>query len=346
MWGRHNLGAWALACVITIVLGMVVTGQSTSTDTTALPLLFVIIAACWWTIDGALHRAELRQWTAAAVTFAALLVTYRDMGTTGPVARYPFQETLKSVAPLSSDRLYLSLYHSPQSHYRADQYAWSFGETVRPGSTSMVAGVHLINGYSPISPAGVGRLFDFGTHGQINPAKVDEIIIPESGTGGLLRDLGVDGIVVAWDFELPEPLPREWQIVERWSDGYVYHRRARLEHVRAREMESLSSAEVRILENTRHRVVAEVTPADPSRRVELLFSRPFFPGYQARLNGAAHPVSAYRGLIPAIEIPAGRAGRVELVYRPAALVYGGAIAAASAVAMIAAAILMSRRRSS
>ena len=347
VWGRNNLGAWALACVVVTVLVMVFTGQSTSTDTTALPLLFVIIATCWWAIDGALHRrAQLRQWTAAAVTFVALLMTYRDMGTTGPVARYPFQNTLNNVAPLSNNRLYLSLYHSPQLNYRADQYAWSFGETVRPGSTAMFAGVHLINGYSPISPAGVGRLFDFGTHGHINPAKVDEIIIPESGTAGLLRDLGIDGIIVAWDFELPEPLPAEWQIVERWTDGYVYHRRTRLEHVRAREGEGLSPAEVRIVENTRQRVVAEVTPADTSRRVELLFSRPFFGGYEARMNGAALPVSAYRGLIPAIEIPAGSSGRVEMVYRPRAVVVGGAIAAASAVAMVAAAFLLSRRRSS
>jgi hypothetical protein len=209
----------------------------------------------------------------------------------------------------------------------------------------MFAGVHLINGYSPISPAGVGRLFDFGTHGQINPAKVGEIIIPESGTGGLLRDLGIDGIIVAWDFDLPEALPREWEIVERWTDGYVYHRRERLEHVRARESDNLSSADVRVIENTRHRVIAEVTPADTSRRVELLFSRPFFTGYEARINGAAHPVSAYRGLIPAIEMPAGVSGRVELIYRPRAVLLGGAIAVTSAVAMILAGILQYRRGS-
>jgi hypothetical protein len=324
---------------------MVFTGQSTSTDTSALPLLFVIIAACWWALDGALHRqTQLRQWAAAAVTFAALLVTYRDMGTSGPVARYPFQDTLNNIAPLASDRLYLSLYRSPQSNYRADQYEWSFGEAVRPGSTSMFAGVHLINGYSPISPAGVGRLFDFGTHGQINPAKVGEIIIPESGTGGLLRDLGIDGIIVAWDFDLPGRC--------RGSGKSLNAGQTATSIIAV----SGSSTSARGRATTCRPLTCGSSRHTPSRdrgghacgyfaRVELLFSRPFFTGYEARINGAAHPVSAYRGLIPAIEMPAGVSGRVELIYRPRAVLLGGAIAAATAVAMILAGILQYRRGS-
>ena len=269
-------------------------------------------------------------------------MTYIDLGTNGPVARYPFQDTLNHPTPLATDRLYLSLYRSPQSHYRADQLLWSFGETVRPGSTSMFAGVHLVNGYSPISPAGVGRLFDFGTHGQINPAKVQEMVIGESGTDGLLAELGIDGIVVAWDFELAPGLSEDWAIAHQWTDGYAYHRRARLEHVRARTTEGFASAEVRMIDNSRQRVVADVTTGDATRPVAVLFSRPFFPGYQARFDGSALPVTAYRGLIPSIEIPAGRSGRLELYYRPMALTVGGALSLGSAAALAALAFSFNR----
>ena len=182
---------------------------------------------------------------------------------------------------------------------------WSFGETVRPGSTSMFAGVHLINGYSPISPAGVGRLFDFGTHGQINPAKVREMVIPESGPDGLLA-ISASTASSSRGTSSTSRAAGEWEIVQQWTDGYVYHRRERLEHVRARVAEGFASAAVKIVENSRHRVIADVTPADATRPVTVLFSRPFFPGYQARLDGAVLPVSAVRGLIPSVEIPAGR----------------------------------------
>ena len=345
IWGRDNLGTWALAIVVTTVLVMVFTGQSTSTDTTALPLAFVCIAAMWWALDGALHKhAVLRRWTAAAVTFAALLMTYRDMGTAGPVARYPFQQTLNTAPPLATDRLYLSLYRSPQSSYRADQHEWSFGETVRPGSTPMFAGLRFVNGYSPISPAGIGRLLDFGTHGQINPTKVSEIVIPEAGPEGLLAELGIDGIVVAWDFKLPAALPPNWEIVTQWSDGYVFHRREPLEHVRARAGEGYSGAAIRIIENSRHRVIAEIAPSDTTRPVALLFSRPFFPGYKAKLDGTALPVSAHRGLIPAVEIPAGRGGRLELTYRPMSLAIGGAVMIGSLVLLFGFGVVLTRRR--
>jgi hypothetical protein len=343
-WNRANLGLWALGLVIPLIIVMLFGDQPVSVDNTMLPLWFSVLAACWWAIDGALRRAAARQWLAAGVTFAALLLTYRDMGTSGPVARYPFQDSLNTPAPLATDRLYLSLYRAPHEVYTTRDLGWSVGETLRLGSTSMFAGVHLINGYSPISPAGVGRLFDFGTHGQINRAKVDELVIDESGPDGLLAELGIDGIIVAWDFDMPGRLPANWEVVTQWSDGYVLHRDENLAHVRARKADGLATADVRIIENSRHRVVADVTPDDTTRPVALLFSRPFFPGYKARLNGTAIPVTSYRGLIPAVEIPAGQSGRLELIYRPKAVTVGGAIAAASLVALAGAGLMLRKAR--
>jgi hypothetical protein len=58
------------------------------------------------------------------------------------------------------------------------------------------------------------------------------------------------------------------------------------------------------------------------------------------LHDTPLPVTAFRGLTPTVEVPAGRSGRLELVYRPTPLLFGGAIAGASAVALLAAAFAL------
>jgi uncharacterized membrane protein YfhO len=58
----------------------------------------------------------------------------------------------------------------------------------------------------------------------------------------------------------------------------------------------------------------------------IAFSRPFFPGYRARINGSNLAVFSERNLIPLVEVPAGVHGRLSLTYRPDWLIYGGAIA--------------------
>jgi hypothetical protein len=63
----------------------------------------------------------------------------------------------------------------------------------------------------------------------------------------------------------------------------------------------------------------------------IAFSRPFFPGYRARINRHNLSVSSERNLIPLVEVPPGTHGRLTLYYRPDWLVSGGAIAIASAV---------------
>ena len=160
----------------------------------------------------------------------------------------------------------------------------------------------------------------------------------------MLAELGIDGLIVAWDFEMPDTLPDDWQIAQRWTDGYVYHRRKPLAHVRAQSGEGLSGADVRMIENSRHRVIAHVTPSDAAQPVSLLFSRPFFPGYKASLDGTALPVTAYRGLIPMIEVPAGASGRLELFYRPMPLVIGGGISLGSVALLIGSLVILSRRK--
>ncbi|MEP6810957.1 MAG: hypothetical protein ABI992_11995, partial [Chthoniobacterales bacterium] len=90
----------------------------------------------------------------------------------------------------------------------------------------------------------------------------------------------------------------------------------------------------RIVED-RNRVSANVSVPAGERPALLTFSRPYFRGYRATLNGRTLPVKSWRGFVPAVEIPAGANGRLILVYRPWWLLVGGAIALVSAVVCLA-----------
>src|SRR5438046_10381913 len=98
------------------------------------------------------------------------------------------------------------------------------GQIVRPGSTSMWGGLHFINGYSPIRPAGVAREFAATIHGEINPAMGDYLLNYQAGEGGELALLGVDGIVVAQETNIAPQPASEWEMVISTDEGLVLYR--------------------------------------------------------------------------------------------------------------------------
>ena len=209
----------------------------------------------------------------------------------------------------------------------------------------MWGGIRLLNGYSPIRPAGVAREFAFAIHGEI-PAWMGEFLLDsESGPDGKLARLGVDGIVVANETALVPGPDSEWELAVVTDEGRVFHRRGgplpRARSVTAidsRPNEQFVSAQVSRIVNGRNRMEIDVVVPAGTRPALLTISRPFFDGYQAKLDGRAVKVDSYRDLFPIIELPAGTNGRLTLAYRPAWLVWGGAIAALSLLVMIAGAI--------
>jgi hypothetical protein len=305
---------------------------ATTSGASLLPLF--AIAAVLWAVGGAIRLDSA--WLLPLVTFVSLFATYLTLPPHGPVAQFGLDANLNDAAPLDPDRLYLSLYRSPPENYAADKTGGWFGTVMRPGSISMFAGVHLVNGYSPVGPAGIARLLDIGTHGHINPARLEEVVLNEAGPDGLLAKLGIDGILIASDFAMPSPLPENWHSVFDSWEGEVWHRDVALPHVRALPDEHFASATVSIVENSRQRVIADVTSTDPTRPLLLVFSRPYFAGYRATLNGNPLAVTSLQGLAPTVELPSGASGRIELVYRPRAVTLGGGICALSLLAALGA----------
>jgi uncharacterized membrane protein YfhO len=75
----------------------------------------------------------------------------------------------------------------------------------------------------------------------------------------------------------------------------------------------------------------------------VVFSRPFFSGYRASVNNQSLPVTSFRGLAPAVELPAGSNGELVLRYMPAWLTSGTVIAVISLSLLIAGAWAQLRR---
>jgi hypothetical protein len=322
-----------------------------TTGSYAFPLtwIFLGLAAFWCLWEIVLRHSELQTWAPVMITFSALLATYIYIPTNYGVPKYNFSQQLLKPAPLDPARLYLSIYPWAELTYCASNKPQPVGEVLRPGSTPMWAGLHFINGYSPIRPAGVAREFATSIHGEINPSVGGYLLSNQAGKDGELTLLGVDGIVVARELDIaPQPVS-EWEAVLTTDEGRVFHRRgAPLGRVRSitsidsRPGEQFVIATISRINDSRNRVEADVDVPNSDRPALLAFSRPFFRGYEARLGNRKLTVTSYRGLFPIVEIPAGAHGRLALVYRPAWLILGSAAAAVCVLVLLLAFILRGR----
>ena len=168
------------------------------------------MALAWAAVQTLPVSAALKSWALPTLTFGAFLATYLCLPTNGGVPKYNLDQKLTQPAPLDPQRLYLSIYPAPEFDYRLEKRPMPFGTTLRPGSTSMWGGVRLINGYSPIRPAGVAREFDFAIHGEIAPWAGEYFPEWQGGPDGELARIGVDGIIVASELAVTPQPAAEW----------------------------------------------------------------------------------------------------------------------------------------
>jgi hypothetical protein len=295
--------------------------------------IFIGLAALWLLLEFLLRDPGFRQWAPTVITFLALLATYLCIPTNCGVPKYNFSQELLKPAPLDPARLYLSIYPWAELTYCVGNKPQPVGQTLRPGSTSMWAGLHFINGYSPIRPAGVAREFATTIHGEINPDVGSYLLNSQAGKDGELALLGVDGIVVAQELAITPQPDSEWEPVVATDEGRVFHRR-RSPFVRVRSVTSIDSrpndqfvfATISQINDSRNSVGADVDVPNGDRPALFIFSRPYFRGYEAWLGKQKLAVTSYRGLFPVIEVPAGTRGRLILTYRPYWLIWGSGVA--------------------
>jgi len=333
----------ATAALALVVLTAIAMSILRAAGSYAFPLTWIFLgfAVIWCLSELFLRDFEFQKWTPAVITFVALLATYLCVPTNDGIPKYNLSQELLKPAPLDPARLYLSIYPWAELTYRVENKPQPVGQIVRPGSTSMWAGLHFINGYSPIRPAGVAREFATTIHGEINPAMGDYLLNYQGGPNGELARLGVDGIVVAREMDVAPQPASEWQLVASTDEGRVFHRRgAPLVRVRSvttinsRPNEQFAAATVSRILDSRNRVEADVDVANGNRQALLAFSRPHFRGYEARLGNQKLAVTSYRGLFPLVEVPAGAQGRLTLTYRPYWLIWGTSAAIACGLVIV------------
>jgi hypothetical protein len=323
----------ALGLVVLIGVGALIFQTSGSY---ALPLSWILIGltVVWLCFEFLLRGSEFRCWAPAGITFCALLATYLCVPTNCGVPRYNFSQELLKPAPLDPQRLYLSVYPWAELTYCTANKPEPVGQTLRPGSTSMWAELRFINGYSPIRPAGVAREFETSIHGEINPDVGTHLLNNQAGRDGQLALMGVDGIVVAREVDIAPQPNSEWELVVSTEEGNVFHRRS-APFSRVRSVTSIDSrpneefvlATIPRINDSRNFVDADIDVPAGGRSALLIFSRPYFRGYKARIGDQKLAITSYRGLFPILEIPAGTHGRLTVAYRPASLLWGGGVAA-------------------
>jgi hypothetical protein len=309
----------------------------------AFPLTWILIglAVFWLCLEFVLRGSEFRCWTPVVITFCAFLATYLCIPTNCGVPRYNFSQELLKPAPLDQQRLYLSVYPWAELTYCTASKPEPVGQTLRPGSTSMWAGLRFINGYSPIRPAGVARQFETSIHGEINPDVGTHLLRDQAGRDGPLALMGVDGIVVAREVDISPQPNSEWELIVSTEEGTVFHRRsAPFSRVRSvtsivsRPNEQFVLATISRINESRNFVDADIDVPGGGASALLTFSRPYFRGYKASIGDQKLAITSYRGLFPTLEVPAGTHGRLTLAYRPMWLLWGGGMAAVSGLIVL------------
>jgi hypothetical protein len=348
---RPGLAAPATTSLALVILTAIAISILHTGGQYGFPLVWILIglAASWFLLEFLFPNSGFRQCLPAVITFCALLATYLCIPTNCGVPRYNFSQKLLKPEPLDPARLYLSIYPWAELTYCVANKPQPVGYVLRPGSSPMWAGLHFINGYSPIRPAGVARDFATSIHGEINPSVGSYLLSNQAGRDGELALLGVDGIVIARELDITPQPASEWEGVLRTDEGSVFHRRgapfARVRSITSidsRPGEQFATATISRINDSRNRVEADVDVANGDRPALVIFSRPYFRGYEARLGERKLDVMSYRGLFPIVEVPAGANGRLALIYRPAWLTWGSATAAVCVLVILLAFILRGR----
>ena len=333
----------ATAALGLVVLASVAALIFRTTGSYAFPLTWILIglAGLWVCLEFLLRSSDFESWLPVAITFCALVATYLCLPTNCGVPRYNFSQELLKPAPLDPQRLYLSVYPWAELTYAMTSKPQPVGQTLRPGSTSMWAGLRFINGYSPIRAAGVAREFATSIHGEINPDVGSRLLNHQAGRDGELALMGVDGVVVAQEVSIAPQPSSEWELVVSTDEGNVFQPRSApfsrvrsISSIDSRPNEQFVPATISQINESRNFVEADVDVPAGDRSALLTFSRPYFRGYKARIGDQKFAITSYRGLFPVLEVPAGTHGRLTVAYRPDWLLWGGGVATVSGLIVL------------
>jgi hypothetical protein len=355
--GQPRVKRWLVMGVVFALNTFMVLGYDRDRGTTFPQLgVFVLLCVAWWLFER--RRSRLAGWMPVTLTVVSIAMTFIAHSGRGEVPRWRYEADLLSPGPFDPDRRYLAMYGYDAITRPDERERVTRGTNVelRPGNVPMLAGLHFLNGYSPLGLAAVKNLLHMEGHGPLESEWAEQLLRTESGPEQLLHHLGVDGIVVPLEMTRRnrEVLARNgWRPAARVGEHVVLHRAAATfepffqagfayrrgsEHDVYREIFVRPTEQLPVVilagetgsERYGRRAVSEVAwsrqqtsfvVADGPKAL-FVFRRPWMPGWRATIDGRPLPVLRAHMIMPAIEIPAGAAGEVRLVYRPRSLVVG------------------------
>jgi hypothetical protein len=253
------------------------------------------------------------------------------------------------------------------------------GVELLPANFGMYTGADVVQGYSPQGPLGTCILFSFGHIGQVDSKAAERLLRVEAGREGLLAFMAVDALVLGnelhglapiverqgWRAKADSgvrafrrsgpPSPRVRSLTRAEVSGDRFHILSSLCKRQAGPLplllyragspaesppEDLAQAPLWGLQEERNRAVVQVGRArDRERESVIVFSRPWYPGYRAYLDGKPMPVEVLALTMPAVRLPPGSSGNLVLEYRPMAITIGGPMTALTAAFVVCAAVV-------
>jgi hypothetical protein len=325
--------------------------------------------AAWALVDALPALSRLRPAAPVLVALVSLWVTFSQIPTTLELPAWPMPEAIRDPRPLDPHVRYLALAHV-SDYFAPAAFERPFGELLRPGNSYNYAGVEFVNGYSSLGLLGLNTVLQPGLNGYLMEPVTTALTAREAGPQGLLQQMAVDGLVLGGETRRHQALlaRQGWEVRAAGPEGVVMHRvgpaSPRVRAIAtATFVPTLSAAAPVLLNSARPPgsavVVAEpqedyatlrfgpvgLTPVKRDRLTEVvrvktgpapglvLFSRPWYPGLVAQLDGKPLPVRVINLCMPGVILPPEASGELELAYRPWTLALGLYLAALTLLAL-------------
>ncbi len=359
--------AWILVAAVSAYVLLVEGHRSSGNLRLAAGLL--VLASLWWGLESSRKTEKILRHMPWIVVAVSSFMTFEASLRGSP---YQLRRVEPRAAPAFDPSVtYLALYTMDDT--RGELITFS-GQRHFPGNEHMHSGLRLVNGYTPLQPAGTAWTFGLNYLGAMQEDWTRRLPL-----ASILRRMAVDGLIVWPGSRSMEQIPFEdFEKVASMPEADVYHRRGarspRVQIVRRAMLVSpskkiwrrvrsplpvleasgqhvgepteveLGDAELALIGEGRHRVELDVGARDSP--VVVSFARQWFPGYRAYVDGK--PVDVWRldAMMPAVRLPAGERCRVLLVYRPWSWILGLTLCGLALALSLAALALDVRRRGS
>ena len=325
-----------------------------------LGIAFLIISFGWFLIESLTDKiSSIRRYAPCGVVLSSLWLTYAYLPTRY-VVNWNRTDELRNYGDLDSNTTYLSLctsYDFFQLHQKQFGELLRIGNTTLYADLRFVNGYSSVKLSPYIQIIGFDKQAYFP-----DANRALKIIDWETNRNGMLALMGVNGLVVGQSLasKLPGLLSQGWRWVASDKEGFVLHR-DQVDPTTPRHVDSvklISSKEEainqiinRVTQNaplvlvdkrkvsgahhvysrlttissicqSRRRTVIRVENESDSLEALIMFTKPWYPGYQATFNGKQIPVKALNLILPAVEIPPASEGELVLEYFPSSLRYG------------------------